>query len=106
MGIFGADIDPALARPHGDAGDGHALDQAEGIAFHQHAVGIGPAVALIGIADDVFLRGLDAEAVFHLMPAGNPAPPRPRRPERVTCSTMAAGSRLKACFSPAKPPWA
>ena len=29
--------------------------------------------------------------VFHLMPAGNAAPPRPRRPEAVTRSTICAG---------------
>ena len=39
-----------------EGGDGHAFDEREGIAFHDHAVGEGPAVALVGIADDVFLR--------------------------------------------------
>ena len=55
-GIFGADVDVALGRADGDAGDDHALDQDEGIAFHDHAVGEGAAVALVGVADDVFLR--------------------------------------------------
>ena len=41
MRIFGADIDVAVGRAGGDAGDGHALDQDEGIAFHDHAVGEG-----------------------------------------------------------------
>ena len=41
VGIFGADIDVAVGRAHRDAGDGHAFDQHEGIAFHDHAVGEG-----------------------------------------------------------------
>ena len=54
--IFGADVDVALGGADRDAGDGHALDQHEGVAFHDHAVGEGAAVALVGVADDVFLR--------------------------------------------------
>ena len=56
MRIFRTDIDVALGRPGGDAGDRHAFDQHERIAFHDHAVGEGAAVALVGIADNVFLR--------------------------------------------------
>ena len=52
--IFRADVDETLGRAGGDAGDRHALDQDEGIAFHDHAVGEGAAVALVGVADDVF----------------------------------------------------
>ena len=90
--IFRADIDIALGRAGRDAGDRHALDQHEGIALHDHAVGEGAAVALVGIADDVFLRSPAASStVFHLMPVGKPAPPRPRRPESVTCATISAG---------------
>ena len=57
VGIFGADVDEALRRADGDAGDRHPLDQHEGIAFHDHAVGEGAAVALVSIADDVFPVG-------------------------------------------------
>ena len=46
-----------LRRAGRDAGDGHAFDEHEGIAFHQHAVGEGAAVALVGIAADIFLVG-------------------------------------------------
>ena len=48
--------------PCGAAGDGrdrHAFDEAEWIAFHQHAVGEGAAVAFVGVAGDVFLVGLE-----------------------------------------------
>ena len=57
MRIFGAEIDEALRRADGEAGDRHPFDQHEGIALHDHAVGKGAAVALVGVADDVFLVG-------------------------------------------------
>ena len=58
MRIFRADIDVALCSADGDAGDRHALDQHERIAFHDHAVGESAAVAFVGVADDVFPVGL------------------------------------------------
>ena len=58
VGIFRADIDEALGGADGDAGNRHAFDQHEGIALHHHAVGEGAAVALIGVAADIFLVGL------------------------------------------------
>ncbi|MNZ59106.1 hypothetical protein D3C78_771310 [compost metagenome] len=53
--IFRTRIDEALRRADGKAGNRHAFDQHEGIAFHDHAVGEGAAIALVRIADDVFL---------------------------------------------------
>ena len=53
--VLGADVDEALGGADGDAGDRHALDQHEGVALHQHPVGEGAAVALVGVADDVLL---------------------------------------------------
>jgi hypothetical protein len=32
-----------------------------------------------------------SSTVFHLMPVGKPAPPRPRKPDSVTWATMASG---------------
>ncbi len=55
--IFGADIDVAAGGADGEAGDRHALDQHEGIALHHHPVGEGAAVALVGVAHDIFLGG-------------------------------------------------
>ncbi len=57
MGIFGADVDVALAGADRDGRDGHALDHHEGIALHDHAVGESAAVAFVGVADDVFAVG-------------------------------------------------
>ena len=39
--------------------------------------------------------------VFHLMPVGKAAPPRPRRPESVTACTMAAGAQRERRFQSA-----
>jgi hypothetical protein len=38
--------------------------------------------------------------VRHLMPVGNPAPPRPRKPEFTTSSTIASGPPAIALSSP------
>ncbi len=46
-----------------------------------------------------------SSTVFHLMPVGKAAPPRPRRPESVTSCTICAPVISKAARSPAKPPW-
>ena len=44
--------------------------------------------------------------VFHLMPVGKPAPPRPRRPDFATSCRVAAAPRLRARSRPRPPPWA
>ena len=55
--VFAANIDVALACANGEACNGHAFKQHERVAFHQHAVGKGAAVAFVGVAHDV-LRGV------------------------------------------------
>ena len=58
MRIFRADVDVAFGCAYRDTRDRHALDHDEGVAFHDHAVGEGAAVAFVGVADDVFAVGL------------------------------------------------
>ncbi|KAG1529417.1 hypothetical protein G6F51_014152 [Rhizopus arrhizus] len=55
MRILRAHVDVAVGRAHRQAGNGHALDQHIGVAFHQQAVGKGARIAFVGVADDVFL---------------------------------------------------
>ena len=62
-------------------GDGHALDDAVGIAFQDAAVHERAGVAFVGVADDELLRALGVAGEFPLPPGGKPAPPRPRSPD-------------------------
>ena len=87
--IFGADIDVALGRADRERGDRHALDQEERVALHQHAVGESAAVALVGVADDVFLLRLDA---------GDRAPFDPGRKSRAAAPAQARErAPLRSC---------
>ena len=58
MRVFAAQVDVALRRADGDARDGHALDEAQRIALHEHAIGERARIALIRVADDVLLVSL------------------------------------------------
>ena len=53
--ILGAEVDVAFRRAGGEAGNGHAFDQAVWIAFHEYPVRECAGVALVGVADDVLL---------------------------------------------------
>jgi hypothetical protein len=58
-GVLAAQVDVALLRGHGEAGDGHGLDQGERIALHHHAVFERAGLGLVGVAHDVVrTRGL------------------------------------------------
>ncbi len=70
VGILGAEVDVALGRPNCDRRDGHALDQHQRVAFHDHPVGKGAGVALVGVADDVLLRGGRSQDGLPLDPGG------------------------------------
>ena len=47
-----------------------------------------------------FCAATTPKTVFHLMPVGNAAPPRPRKPESNTACTMSDGAIANACCKP------
>jgi hypothetical protein len=53
-GVFRTNIHKALGRTRCQSGNHHAFDEGEGVALHQHPVCEGGAIALIGVADDIF----------------------------------------------------
>ena len=85
MRILGADIDVAFGRADRDACDGHAFDQEEGIALHQHPVGERAAVAFVSVADNVLLVGFDpgARAPFDASRKARPTAPAQARGENL-----------------------
>ena len=81
MRIFGTNVDEAFGGADGNAGDRHAFDQDERIAFHDHPVGEGAAVAFVSVADDVFPVGFGVSDGLPLdagREAGAAAPAQPR----------------------------
>jgi len=54
--IFGAHVNETFAGAHGIGGDGHAFENAVRIAFEHAAVHERAGVALVRVADDIFLR--------------------------------------------------
>ena len=78
-------------------GNGHALEQAEGVAFHQHAVSKRAAVALIGVHANVFVgRGvLGFARMGSRRLIGHRAPLNARREARATAAAQTGiGYRL------------
>ncbi len=82
IGVFRAQINIPACRADTEARNRHTLNQSKGVTLHDHPVREGAAVALIGIADDVFLRRLRLE---HRLPfdAG-----------RKSCAATPAKARL------------
>jgi hypothetical protein len=76
---------PRLA-PTARAGDDHALDEGERVALHEHPVGEGPAVALVGVAADELLVGLRASSHGAPLDAG--------REPGTTAAAQARGDEL------------
>jgi len=64
--VLPTQIDIAAACAGGHCRDGHAFDEHEGIALHEHAIGEGPRIAFICVAHDVLLRALRAQHGFPL----------------------------------------
>ena len=64
--ILDAQVDVPLSGADGHCRDGHPFDEREGVAFHQHAVGERPGIALVGIACDELPVGRRVEHCFPL----------------------------------------
>ncbi len=82
VGVLAAQVEDARRRADGAGRDRHALEHEVGVVGQEHPVLERARLALVGVAHDVLLPPaliLAAAARFHLMPVGNPAPPRPRR---------------------------
>ena len=75
--ILRTDIDVALGRADGVARDGHRLDDAVRVAFQHGAVHERTGIALVRVADDVFLRCLVRGAQRPLAAGGEPAAAAP-----------------------------
>ena len=90
--ILGADVDIALARPAGARRDHHALDHAVGVTLHDASIHERARIALVAVADDVFLRLL---LPLHLRPlaAGgeSSAPAAPQAGFRDLVDNLVAG---------------
>ena len=84
--ILGTNVDVAPGRADRERSDRHPFDDEEGIAFHQHPVGEGSAIALVGVAHDKLLISLRVpdRAPFDAGRKAGPAPaPKPRRNDLV-----------------------
>ena len=65
--VFSTDINQTVGSTDGIAADGHSLDDAVRVTFHDGTVHERTRVAFVGVADDVHLIALVlcAEAPFH-----------------------------------------
>ena len=93
MRILAAHVDVADRRAGHDARDDHPFDQHVGIAFH-HRGGRRRCRNRLRPHCRRCTSGAACapRTVRHLMPAGNAAPPRPRRPDSISASQAASPS--------------
>ena len=104
--IFGADIDEALVAPIATPAIAMPSISANGspsMIMRSEKVPLSPSSALQTM---YFCGASVCSTVLHLMPVGNPAPPRPRNPESIISCTMAAGAMSSARRRPFSPPCA
>jgi hypothetical protein len=79
VGVFRADVDVALGRAHGEPAIAMPSIRVKGspsISMRSAKVPLSPSSAL----QTMYFWSPGVRTVFHLMPVGKPAPPRPRRP--------------------------
>ena len=76
-----ADVDVGDLRADRVAADRAPLDEQMRIALHQQVILERARLALVGVAGDVARLVDFLSTNCHFMPVGNPAPPRPRRPD-------------------------
>ena len=77
---------------------------ASGLRLHQQLVDVGAGVALVAVGDDELRpRPRRARANSHFMPAGKPAPPRPRTSAALTSSSSCLGRQLASALAQAGP---
>ena len=76
-GVLGTDIDIALVRANGVAGNGHGLQHHMGVALQHGAVHERAGVALIGVAADILHIALALPGKEPLLPGGEAAAAAP-----------------------------
>ena len=92
IGVFRPEVDDPVPGPDHPGPDRHPLEHQVGVVGEDDAVLEGAGLAFVGVADDVFAFGLRSSAArSHFRLVGKPAPPRPRRPERLISASTSAG---------------
>ena len=88
------------------SGQRHPLEHQRGVLLHQVLVDVGARVALVAVGDDELLLARGAARELPLLPAGKPAPPRPRTSAALTSASSSSelSSRDARAADPTSPP--
>ena len=89
--VLGPHVDVALLRADGVGADHHAFEHGMGVALEGAPVHEGAGVALVRVADDIFMIAGACLQKRHFTPVRKPPPPLPRRPEAVMISITFSG---------------